>query len=362
VRTWARRSLEGAAASALGAVRRRGGRPAIRVGWVAAEAREGGNRKLSRLHPPVSMRITNTAFWINAHSGRVVNELYHPGRRYDVVVFFKAMQGWYLEEAERVRRTGARIVFDANVNYYERWGDYDIERTEPTLEQQRDAIAMTELADHVVADSTYLRDVVAGINERVTWIPDNVDLRVYRPGPKRRATAPLKLVWSGVAQKAAHLLEAADAFASVSGIELTLVADRPPEAMTELAAALPCRFVRFGDRRYAASLRASDVIVSPKRLTNAYEVAHTEYKITLGMAARLPAVASPQRSYVEAIGHAGGGIVASSDDEWRRALERLRDDHEHRAELGGRARRTVEEVYATPVVSARYLRLLEGLA
>jgi glycosyltransferase involved in cell wall biosynthesis len=309
------------------------------------------------------MRIANTAYWINAHSDRIVNELYDPARRYDVVVVFKAMQGWYLEEAERAQDRGARVVFDANVNYYERWGDYEIARTEPTPEQQRDAVALTGLADHVVADSTYLRAVVEPINGRVTWIPDNVDLRVYRRGRPRRSTgSPLRLVWSGVAQKAAHLLEAADAFASVPGIELTLVADRPPEAMAELAGALPCRFVRFGDRRYAAELRRSDVIVSPKRLTNAYEVAHTEYKITLGMGVGLPAVASPQQSYVEAIGHAGGGIVAGSVDEWRDALERLRDDEKLRLDLGERARRTVEEIYATPVVSARYLRLLEELA
>lgn len=361
MRTWARRSLEAAAASTIAAARRGGRRPEALVGWVAADTLHGGPRRLSRLHPPISMRITNTAFWINANAPRIRNELYRPQRRYDVVVFFKAMSAREQEEVERIQGYGGRVVFDANVNYYEVWGDYEIERTQPTDEQQQQARAITERADHVVADSSYLLGVVEALNARSTWIPDNVHTGVYRGLRSHRPRRPLRLVWSGVAQKAAHLLEAADAFADVAGLELVLVADRPPEAMAALAEALPVRYARFSDWRYAAVLRESDAIVSPKRLVNAYEVAHTEYKITLGMAVGLPAVASPQQSYVEAIGHAGGGIVAKDAAEWRAALELLRDDAERRADLGARARRTVREVYATDVVSRRYLDVIESL-
>jgi glycosyltransferase involved in cell wall biosynthesis len=336
-------------------------RPTIRVGWVTADTLSGGATRLSRLHPPVSMRITNTAFWIDAHSSRIRNDLYRPDRRYDVVVFFKAMDDQCRAEAERIQAYGGKVVFDANVNYYEIWGEYDIDGTKPTPGQQGQATAMTELADHVVADSSYLLGVVRRSNEHATWIPDNVDTRLYRPGPRREDAEPLRLVWSGVAQKAAHLLAIGDVLASVSGLELVLVADRPPEAMTALSKALPCRYERFSDPRYAGILRRSDVIVSPKRLTNAYELAHTEYKITLGMASGLPAVASPQQSYVEAIGHAGGGVVASSPEEWRGALERLRDDTEYRHDIRSRALRTVREVYSTAVVSRKYAGLIESL-
>jgi glycosyltransferase involved in cell wall biosynthesis len=334
----------------------------VRVGWIAADTLGDSPRRLSRLHAPVSMRITNIAFWINAHSGRVRNELYRPGRAYDVVVFFKTMDGRSQEEADRIKKRGGNVVFDANVNYYEVWGDYQIEGTEPTPEQQHDARAMTELADHVVADSSYLLDVVAPLNQHASWIPDNVDTALYRGRRTHRATTPLRLAWSGVAKKADHLLDVADAFASVAGLELVLVSDRLPDAMRSLSESLPCRYVRFSDTRYAATLRRCDVIVSPKRLVNAYEVAHTEYKITLGMAVGLPALASPQRSYVEAIEHRGGGIVATDLSEWRVALERLREDAAYRAELGERARRTVRERYSTPVVARRYLELIESLA
>jgi glycosyltransferase involved in cell wall biosynthesis len=89
---------------------------------------------------------------------------------------------------------------------------------------------------------------------------------------------------------------------------------------------------------------------------------HTEYKITLGMAIGLPAVASPQQSYVEAISYAGGGLIARDDAEWRGALERLTTDLAFRVELGQQARRTVLERYSTPVVAGMYGALLEELA
>lgn len=363
MRTWARRSLESAASSALGTLRRAGDRrPRVRVGWVAADTLSGGPDRLTRLHTPVSMRITNTALWINANSGRVRNELYRRGRRYDVVVFFKAMDERSQEEARRIQAAGGKVVFDANVNYYEIWGEYGLDGTEPTPGQQAAAIEMTRLADHVVADSSYLLDVVRKHNDRAAWIPDNVDLRVYHGRREHRPRAVTRLVWSGMAHKAAPLLDLAGPLAALSSAELVVCSNEEPPALAALREAVPVRFVRFSDRRYAATLRGCDVIVSPKRLTNAYELGHTEYKITLGMAVGLPAVASPQQSYVEAISHAGGGVVCEDEDEWREALGRLCDDPVLRADLGARARRTVVERYSTPVTARAYLDVIESLA
>ena len=347
------------------AARRLSARPrpgALRVGWVTAGRLAGRDPSFFALEHAVAMRVAGTALWLERHGPPVACELYRPERGYDVVVFFKAMDDRCLAEAERLKAAGTRVVFDANVNYYETWGEYDIADTQPTEEQQRQALAMTRLADHVVADSTRLLEVVRGVNSAATWIPDNVDARRFRPG-ERRAGSGLRLVWSGIARKAKPLLEVAPALAAVPGVELVVVSNERPAALDGLAAAgVRCRYVPWQPARYARVLRGCDAIVSPKRLVNAYEVCHTEYKITLGMAAGLPAVASPQQSYVEAIGWAGGGIVADGVDEWRDALARLAGDPALRAELGARARRTVEERYATPVVAAQYGELLCSLA
>ena len=106
----------------------------------------------------------------------------------------------------------------------------------------------------------------------------------------------------------------------------------------------------------------ADVIISPKFLTSGYEMAHTEYKISLGMALGLPAVASPQPSYVEAIECHGGGMVARTPREWIEALTCLADSPERRAAMGALAQQTVRERYATPVVARHYLDVLEHVS
>lgn len=332
----------------------------LRVGWVTAETLTSTRRTFRDHQPPVSMRVNNTAFWITANAPEVRSEVYRGDRTYDVVVFFKAMDERCQAEAQSIQAAGGRVVFDANVNYYEVWGAYNVEGTQPTEQQQRDAVAMTTLADCVVADSSYLHEVVRRINPNATWIPDNVDLRLFRAQRRHDHTGRLRLIWSGMAHKAGPFLSVIDALVTVDA-ELVLVSNAVPPVFDALQKALPCTYVRFSERRYASELARSDVIVSPKLLENAYELAHTEYKITPGMAVGLPAVASPQQSYAEAIGDRGGGIVAGSVNEWREALERLRAP-EVRSELGARAMETVRDRYSTDVTARTYLDLIRSLA
>jgi glycosyltransferase involved in cell wall biosynthesis len=328
-----------------------------RIGWATSAWPLGPSYR--SLPAPVAMRVGNLGQWINRHERGLRTELYRPERSYDVVVFVKSMDKQTRAEAERIKGYGGRVVFDANVNYYEVWGEYDLPGTRPTTEQSRDALAMTLLADWVVADSSYLLGIVRKHTDGASWIPDNVDTRLFRP-PRRRAARPFTAVWSGVASKARPLTDIGGALAA-AGAELMVVSNEEPRELTELRRAVPVRFAEFSLRRYARILRQADVIVSPKRLVNGYELGHTEWKITLGMAARLPAVASPQQSYLEAIGHRGGGVAANGPGEWRDALERLRDPT-LREELGRRARETVVERYATGVVAREYASLLRALS
>jgi glycosyltransferase involved in cell wall biosynthesis len=328
----------------------------LRVGWATSSSLAADRATFRGLETSVAMRIANVGRWINRNL-RIRSEMYRPERRYDVVVFVKAMDEHARRERERVQAAGTKAVFDANVNYYEIWGEYDLPDTKPTEEQRTAAIEMTEGADAVVADSSYIHDIVVKLNERAVWIPDNVDLRVFRPAGRRRPASPLRLVWSGRSVKA-RPLQLLHGLA-LDGFELVVVSDREPAELMGLREALPTRFEPFDLGGYARILRTCDAIISPKRLVNGYELGHTEWKITLGMAAALPAVASSQRSYVEALG-GGGGIVADSNEDWIAAFETLRDA-DVRHELGAKARATVEEGYSTPVVARRYGEFLLSL-
>ncbi len=337
---------------------RRASSPA-RVGWLTYDPFLKGKKDLDDLDSFTGMRAGSMARWMNANSDRFRHEVYDPEQTYDVVVFQKMMNRRCQREVERLQAAGTAVVFDANVNYYEIWGDYPVPGTQPTAEQQRDAIWMTRNCDWVVADSSYLASVARKFAAGVTWIPDNVDPRVYEGSKRHENRGPLELVWSGIGKKAAHLDLIKEVLGQLPCVELVLVCDDPsaPE-IRAIAGGVPARVLPFSDREYARTLLECDVIVSPKFLTNGYEMAHTEYKITLGMAMGLPAVASPQPSYVEAITHLGGGIVARTPHEWREALEQLAANPSQRAAMGELGQRTVRERYATPVVGRQYLDLL----
>jgi glycosyltransferase involved in cell wall biosynthesis len=328
-----------------------------RIGWITYDSFPDRKRRFRELDSFTGMRVGNVARWINANDDDLWNELYISDRRYDLVVFQKVMDARAQAEADKIRAYGGRIVFDANVNYYQIEGDYFVPGTRPTEEQRRDAQVMTRTADWVVADSSLLASIVQPLNPHVTWIPDNVNTAIYDGVRDHREDDTLHLVWSGIGKKAAHLLAIRDVLERIERADLTLVVDEPPDFLSELQTVIPCRLIAFSERRYARTLRNGDVIISPKRLVNAYEMAHTEYKITLGMAVGLPAVASPQQSYVEAIGHHGGGIIARDSADWLHALTRLRDPVLRR-DLGARARQTVVERYATPIIAAQYAALL----
>ena len=318
-------------------------------------------QRIGHLGSVADMRISNNANWINKNTHDCWNEIYDPSFKYDIAIFVKAMDVACQAEAQRIQAYGGKVIFDANVNYYEIWVEYDIPGTRPTPQQQQDAIAMTQLADGVVADSTYLLDITKKYNSNAVWVPDNVDLTTFRGLRRHRARKPIRLIWSGVAKKSQPLLMIKNVLRELNDVELVIVSDAYPQIISELSQALPCHCVPYSNRRYARELRNSDIIISPKNLVNGYEMGHTEYKITLGMAMGLPAVASPQQSYREAIDYKGGGIIAETERDWYDALHRLSRDPDLRSQLGQAAHQTVRERYATPVVAQRYLDVLRNL-
>jgi glycosyltransferase involved in cell wall biosynthesis len=332
-----------------------------RAGWITYDSFFQPKKHFDQLVSFNVIRAGNIAKWINANSDIFYNELYHSERRYDIVIFVKMMDKRCQAEAKRIQAYGGKVIFDANVNFYEIWGDYFVPETCPTGEQQRDAIWMTSHADWVVADSNYIAEIARKYNPCVTWIPDCVDLGVYQGVKKHRLKSPIVLAWSGVGKKARHLLLIRDILACLKGLKMILVCDEEPEVINDLQEVISCRVLHFTDKVYARTLLDCDIIISPKQLCNGYEMGHTEYKITLGMAIGLPAIASPQPSYVEAISHNNGGIIAHTAEEWFTALKRLTSDHQLRGEMGVRAKQTVMECYSIPVVAQKYLKVFEGL-
>jgi glycosyltransferase involved in cell wall biosynthesis len=343
-------------------------RPA-KIGWVLdTSPHRTHSYPWDAFSPVARIRYAGIARHLD-HAGAFRMERYRPWGSYDAVVFLKMMSDPAFVLAQKLKRQGTRVIFDANVNYYEAWGNFPVADTRPTDIQTAQACRMTELADAVVADSSALQDVCLKINPRTYFVPDAVDTEFFRPrepGKHRAKTKKLTLIWSGIGKKAYHLELIEQVLGNLKEqIHLILIPakptlrDVPAPVLQRLQKNLNVSQSYFHWASFPDALAKADVVISPKDLGCSYEQSHTEYKITLGMAMGLPALASPQRSYVEAIGDGLGGAICTDAASWHKAIEQFSSDDALLRAQGLAAREKVVRLYSIPVVAERYRHVLD---
>lgn len=321
------------------------------------------------------MRYGWIADRVNATDAGLRYELYRPFRKYDAVVFLKSMSDECHEKAMDLKARGARILFDANVDYYTTpKGIFPYEGMAPTPAQQQEAIRMTTSCDAVIADSEHIADVTRIHNARVAWIPDNVDMRL---APKSLnwgcGTPKISLLWSGMSPKMAELLAIENVLRKFAGrIHLVLVTDSDrlpacwPKELKQrfegLLSALSHSLVRYTSVSALMDIySAGGIAISPRFLDNTYNLGHTEWKITLPMACGRLVLCSPQRSYETVAQRAAGrGIrICRSDADWEASLEQLlRGGIDLKAE-GLEAQAVVGRWYSTEVVADQHRTFME---
>ena len=304
-------------------------------------------------------------------------ELYRPWRRYDALVFVKAMGSRDRALRDRARRAGLRTVFDANVNYYDRTGTFYYDGMAPTEQQRQEAEDMTRGCDAVIADSRFLAERCKTLNPVVSWIPDNVDLNlVPLLQPDAGAAGPLELVWSGQAVKLFELLAIEDVLrAHSTRIRLNLVTNSLAalhawnpglrERFNRLLSDLPHDVRPYTSVADLLAFYASRrcVCLSPRFDDNSYNLGHTEWKITLAMACGRLALAGPVPSYRDVAERSGGAgaWLCSTPAEWDAALVRLQEGRLDWNAEAAAARGVVEKHYATEVVAAEHAEFMKGL-
>ncbi len=290
-------------------------------------------------------------------------ELYKENTHYDIVIFQKAMLMEDQILAKNLKEKGVKIIFDANVNYYEINGEYISAGSKPTLEQREAAIYMTRLADYVIADSIYIRDKAKKYNKNVIYIPDNIDFDHFKYVKEHKYKKPIRLMWSGYALKSVHLLLIKEVLEKLSlkrDIILYIISEKGTYYKEEIRRInCPVEWVEYNYNTFPQDLLKGDIIISPRYLCNEYDKGHTSLKILVGMALYIPPVASPQPSYVEILDGTNGFIV-ETQEEWEEFLSRLIDSPDLRNEVGFRSRKTALK-FSSEKIAKKYKKLFEDL-
>lgn len=304
-------------------------------------------------------------------------EIYRPWHRYDMLIFIKSMGSNSMKLLRRSKEKGKKVLFDANVNYYEIWGKFYYDGMSPTEKQRLDAIEITRMADAVIADSTFLAKTCLKYNPSVRWVSDNVNMDLV-PSPASDGitlNGRLKLLWSGQAIKLFELLAIEDLLKKFRDrIRLVLITnslskidswyDDHKNRFLDLLNTVEHEMIPFQSIAQLLDIYSTGgVCIAPRFLDNSYNMAHTEWKITLGMACRNMALCSPLPSYVDVAERAENvGIrICRTLDEWENAFEELLTNAGKLDDERDAARSVVERYYSTEAVAEKHAALVRSV-
>jgi hypothetical protein len=287
----------------------------------------------------------------------VVNDADAPA---DVAVFVRRQDELTLRLAERLRARGARIAFDLCVNYYDESGlvagSYGV-----TRRHVDECLAMTAVADVILAASPFIAERARAHHARVEYLPDSVDhahfslTKTYdRPRRWWRRAGPPTAIWCGAAAKAAELEPWLGLFTK-RRMPLVVISERRPRLSVAF------RYVRWRHATVPRELLRGDVCVAPREVDSAYNRGHSFFKIGMFMAEGVPAVASPVPSYHELVVGDRNGMLCDTPAEWEETLDRIVGDPAVLARWSPAAQEAMAP-YSTEAVAAQYARLLTSLA
>jgi glycosyltransferase involved in cell wall biosynthesis len=222
---------------------------------------------------------------------------------------------------------------------------------------------MIEMADTVVSGSHYVGDYCQKHNNNVHILCSITDTEIYKPANRDERSGPITIVWT-------------ESFANAYLEDLSLI-EQPMRKMHEK---YNIRFVLQGMREnrdipnpryqnllanfirmfpYARvqkfmpidqylkegiqTLRDADIGVIPFKPDRVGKAAQNMRSL---MSLGLGVIGTPGNEHEYVIKHGETGLLASTEEEWEEALERLITDKNLRLEMGKRASRYIKRTYS----------------
>ena len=245
-----------------------------------------------------------------------------------------------------LRRLAGRVLLDLD----------DLQRVTETGRLLPKAQALGSLVDGLILGNPLLRDHYP---DAPWWyVPTCVEPTEWEvPDRGARSGRPL-LGWVGTDGNLRNLEPIAPALAEVCrrhGTRVRIVCSEPAGLP-----GVPEEFVKWTARGEQSDLEPIDIGLAP--LVDGLQQRHKcGLKAIQYMASGAPVVASPVGQLTSIVEHERSGMLASTNDEWTAALDRLLSDRELRLRLGADARRRVEECWSFSAHEPSFEDALRGV-
>lgn len=276
-------------------------------------------------------------------------------RKYDVAVIEYEILPYFppvLEMALKALKIPYIVNYDDAIFY--RYGQSPKPWVRALLGGKIDTVMRN--ADIVIAGNRYLADYAAkrGGALRVEIMPTVVDIKRY-PRTLRKENPIFTIGWIGSPSTAKYLTDIAPALARVcegGRGKVVLIGSGPAKLE-----GVPVEIRPWSEETEVRDLESCDAGIMPL-YDGLWEKGKCGLKTIQYMACALPVVVSPVGVNREIVEDGVTGILASSNEEWVRALTTLRDDKVLRGRLGLAGRKVVEERYSVQVTAPKFAELI----
>lgn len=295
------------------------------------------------------LRCYDIINYLNKHKFKT--ELFNPENNYDIVIFQKCFNENYIELANELKNKGTIIILDININVIELKGHieiFDDEKQESLKQQNKDIAKMVSIVDVVLVSSNNLLNVYSKFHDKVFCVEENVSDDFFKYKKEHVDKNDITLLYIGYSIKAIELKLIKDVLIQLNkkyNIGLLCISENNPRLNI-----ISQEFIEYNQKELPKQMLQGDIKISPRDLTNNYNLGHSFTKAAYPLAVGIPVVASPVPSYYNR--HV---IICETEDEWYSSLENLIKNHHLRTYYGEQGREFVRNFFSISTIGKKYI-------
>jgi len=252
--------------------------------------------------------------------------------------------------------SGKPVVYDLDDAIFHRYDQHANRMIRQVLGQKLRPLLQS--ADLALCGNRYLKEYVARDCQHTKIVPTTVDVQRYVVAEKENKKPSTVIGWIGSPSTWEYvepLVPVLSRLVEQEAVEVKMVGagarDLPGAGFVQRD---------WAEQDEVPQIQSMDMGVMPLR-DDPWARGKCGYKLIQYMACGLPVVASPVGVNTEIVEHGVNGFLASTDDEWREALQTLIRSPELRAEMGRAGRAKVERHYSLQVHGPKVAEWIKAL-
>jgi len=208
----------------------------------------------------------------------------------------------------------------------------------------------------VISGNEYLAEHARRFCANVHVVPTGLDIESYLPRIERPSSEPIRLIWIGSASTLPYLEQLEPVLEELGKNDQRIILRIVADKFFDLKK-LPLEKCHWSLETQATDLQACDIGLAPLPY-NRFTRGKCGFKILQYFAAGLPVIASPVGVNDKFITESDAGVLASTPQQWKEAIQKLAADATLRKQMGLNGKRYVRD-YDVSVIAQKFCQIIK---